>query len=101
MNTGTKAQQASEVLFKLVTDIETKLRWGQIQRENIKAIIKSGKVPRGYRVDWLDATARGLIRFLRERAEEFNFMFPHDRCSTDDFVDALSSAILRLRGRKR
>jgi hypothetical protein len=90
--------KASEMLHKLVTNDQAKLRWGSMQRQKIKTVIDAGHQPSpGYRVDWLQNTAMEIIGLLRQKAHEFNTLFPHDRISTEDFLDVLNTAVLKIR----
>ncbi len=90
-------QFATEVLFKLVTDEGTKLRWGVIQRENMASELRAGKKPEGYRADWLRNTASIIIQVLGAQAQGFNTAYPYDRISINDLMDVLQTSYTRLK----
>lgn len=93
------AKKANLILVRFVTDIETKIRYGQKQRQIMVEALEKGENPRGYRVDWISKTANQIIGFLGDRGAEFNNSFPQDRISTEDFADVLATAQARLRSK--
>jgi len=89
-------KHASDILFSLVTDEVAKTRWGMVQREELKKALEAGQAAIGYRADWLDTTAKGILQLLGERAQGFNVAYPHDRISKVDLIDALNTASIRI-----
>lgn len=93
------AKKANLILVRFVTDIETKVRYGQRQRNAMVEALNRGEDPRGYRVEWISKVANQVISLLGERGIEFNTAYPQDRISTEDFQDVLATAQARLRAK--
>jgi hypothetical protein len=88
---------AIDVLRRLVSDNDSKLRYGIRQREMIRQQIARGERPNHYRYEWLLATVKDLFEFLGDRCQKFNEDFPQDRCSQQDLYDVLNSALTRVK----
>ena len=82
---------ASEILFKVVTDQNVKLNYGSRQRTALKEMMDKGEKPNHYRMTWLKEARNDLIDSLQKIAEKFNKQFPHDACSVADLLDVLAS----------
>ena len=90
---------ANRIFLRFATDIDAKIRYGQRQRQTLKEALARGETPKGYRVDFINRTARDLFKFLADRALEFNIAYPQDRMNTDDFADILLTAMKLLQSK--
>jgi hypothetical protein len=80
---------AVKVLHRYVTSSDTRLRYGQLQRRDMKDDIENGVKPTGYRAEWLVSTTDALLDVLIEASRQFNASYHFDMISTNDMRDVL------------
>jgi hypothetical protein len=54
--------------------------------------LKDGKVPGGYRANWLKDSALLMIDVLGQIAKDFDTAHSDDKCSAADLLDILATA---------
>jgi len=79
------------------TSKEIKLRYGAMQRQEIKEKLNKGEKVTGYRVQWLRESRDRIIKMLGEMAQEFNDKYPHDCISVADLGDVCISVLYYLK----
>lgn len=92
MENDEKIEFVRKVFTALFENRDTRLQRGQKLRQQIADAIAQGKVPTGYRVDWLKNSAMELIRVLQDVGHQFNLDYPDDQISTQDLCDVLETA---------
>ena len=83
--------EAVDVLVQAATSKRLRLQRGQLRRAQIKAAMEAGEPVSGPRVDWLRATANGILAVLTEAAQAYNAANPDDMISSQDLCDALAT----------
>lgn len=89
--------EVAEMFYKIRTDKQGKLQFGASKRLELKEQLDKGVEVNHYRIQWLRETRDDLVRFLSNKAAEFNKKFPHDGCSVLDLIDVTTSTIALLR----
>jgi hypothetical protein len=89
-------EHAAEIIYRYVTEKETRLARGLRLREAMRQQLERGETPTGYRADWLRAAVTKVINTLVEEADGFNRVYADDLISAHDLVDVLVTARSRL-----
>lgn len=97
MYSDAQLRACAAILYQVVTSEAVKLRWGEEVRSRLAAAEKRGEKIGGYRVEFLTASRKAVLRTLVAQADAFNRQFPHDRCSQVDFLDILNGVAKDLR----
>lgn len=97
MYTDAQLRAAAGILYQVVTSEAVKLRWGAGVRDRLAAAEKRGEKIGGYRVDWLTASRKAVLKTLIAQGAIFNREYPHDRAGTTDFLDVLHGVARDLR----
>lgn len=92
---------AADVLYKLVTSKEKRLKYGAEAREAMQKLLKEGKKVEGYRAEWIIDTMNEVIDTLIKSSEKFNMTYFHDYISTQDLCDVLQSTLSKLQKAKK
>lgn len=96
--TEAQTKAAVAVIFKARTDQFVKLRFGFRKRQALSDAFANNTLDKeDYRYKWLKHTRNQLVEFLRQKSEEFNTEYPHDKISLHDFVDVAESLVLVLK----
>lgn len=91
-----RCRYATEVLHKLVTNKESRLKYGAEQREKMQSALKAGQKVKGYRAEWIIDTMDEVIGVLIKASERFNNTYFNDMISTTDLKDVLTSTLSRF-----
>lgn len=84
------------MMKKLLAHQEVRLQNGLRKRNEIRAAIQRGEIPKGYRMDWLRDSGYEVISLLTKIAQKFDKQHPTDKASVNDLIDILSTTSLLL-----
>lgn len=94
--TDAQLRAVAAILYDVRTSDTIKLRWGREKRDQLRDAEKRGDKLDGYRAEWLKSCRHEVLMALSKSAEDFNEKYPHDRISTQDFIDVLSGTARAL-----
>lgn len=85
------AKETVDIIFKVRTDNEVKLRYGLARRDILAGALGRGEEPEDRRIEWITTVVQGMRQMLMESARVFNESYPQDRISTRDMQDCLNT----------
>jgi len=91
------SKNATRILYRFVTDKDSRLQYGSKLRAEMHEAIKRGEEPQGYRIEWIKSCVKDIFQLLGNKAAEFNVLYPQDRISNMDMHDVLVTAVAKLR----
>lgn len=85
------------LLHTIRTSQQIKLRFGAMQRQELRDRLANGGPADGYRAEWIKDSRDKLVKMLGTMAQEFNAKYPHDCASVTDLGDICSAVLHYLK----
>jgi hypothetical protein len=82
---------ARTILWRYVTEAESRKRFAIKSREAMYKQLTSGQRATGARAEWIMAASNALVDMLLARGANFNATYPYDMVMLGDFLDVLAT----------
>lgn len=85
------AKYGVKIISLYLTDEEYKMQWGMNIRNAMGKQLKAGKVPTGYRPDWLRKTASDIHELIKKAVMQFETTYTWDKINKMDIFDLIET----------
>ena len=90
---------ANELLLKVYRHLQKPIQNGMALRQEMMTALKNGKIPAGYRYEFLMEISQDIYEVLENARHIFNLSYPNDSFSNQDLRDILNF-VEKLIGKK-
>lgn len=97
MTDSEKIEFATAVFLALSGENQDRLIRASMNRQRMHDSIRRGEAPKGYRPDFIKASAIKLVDVLAEMARAFDGANPTDKATNGDLLDILSTTAALFR----